>query len=196
MAGVRRAQGPIGALALVFGAAAWWTFARGGIEAAVVGVVIGIAGLASPARPAESHRFGPRAWEHRLNPVVNLVVLPVFAVANAGVDIRHLDLSSSVALPVFVAVLLARVVGKPVGVWLGATLVPSRFVSPPNERPPARTRLGLGTVAAVGFTVPLLISRVAFGEGALADAATAALLAGTVVGAALTAPLLHQRRAG
>ncbi|HMC71160.1 MAG TPA: Na+/H+ antiporter NhaA, partial [Mycobacteriales bacterium] len=147
---VRTIRGPGGALGLLFGGVAWWLFARGGVEAAVVGVVIGVAGLASAAG-GDAHHLGPRAWEHRLNPVVNLVVLPVFALANTGVDVGHLDLTSSGALAVFVGVLLARVVGKPVGVWLGATVMPSRFVSPSEERPSARTRLGLGTAASVGF---------------------------------------------
>ena len=187
---VRAIRRPFGVVAVAFGAVAWWAFARGGVEAAVVGVVIGIAGLASPARPADSHHFGPRAWEHRLNPVVNLLVLPAFALANTGVDVGQLDLSSGTALRVFVAVLVARVIGKPLGVWLGATLLPSRFAMAPDQRDPARTRLGLGTAASVGFTVSLLITRVAFGEGALADAATAALLVGTVVGVGLTALLL------
>ncbi|MBV9412585.1 MAG: Na+/H+ antiporter NhaA, partial [Acidimicrobiia bacterium] len=187
----RRIRGPIGLSALLFAAAAWWMFARGGVEAAVVGVVVGVAGLAVSAAPARDHRFGPRAWERRLNPIVNLIVLPLFALANAGVDLRNLDLSTSSAALVFVAVLLARVVGKPLGVWLGASLLPSRYVSASGDRPPGRVRLGLGTVASVGFTVPLLIARVAFGDGALANAATTALLAGTVVGVALTAPLLR-----
>jgi Na+:H+ antiporter, NhaA family len=191
---VRTFVAPAGAVALVFGAVAWWTFGRGGVEAAVVGVVVGIAGLASPSPPPQSQQSGPRAWEQRLNPIVSLVVLPVFALANTGVDVAHLDLSSSTALSVFVAVLGARVIGKPAGVWLGTTLLPSRYVSSLGDRPPARIRLGLGTAASVGFTVSLLIASVAFGESALADAATAALLVGTLVGVVLTAMLLHQRR--
>ena len=75
-------------------------------------------------------------------------------------------MSSNGALLVFVAVLLARVVGKPLGVWLGATLLPGRFMSAADDRPPSHVRLGLGTAASVGFTVSLLITRVAFGEGA------------------------------
>jgi NhaA family Na+:H+ antiporter len=142
-------------------------FARGGIEGAVVGVVVGIAGLASPASAADVHRLGPRAWEQRLNPVVNLVVLPLFALANTGVDLGRLDLSASAAALVFVGVFLARVVGKPVGVWLGVTLLPSRYVSSTEGRPSARIRLGLGTVASVGYTVPLLIARVAFSDPVL-----------------------------
>jgi NhaA family Na+:H+ antiporter len=191
MVAVRTIRGPAGAMALVFGAAAWWTFARGGVEAAAVSVAIGIAGLASSARSGEAHHEGPRSWERRLNPVVNVVVLPVFALANVGIDIGRLDLSSTVAMRVFLAVLAARVVGKPLGVWLGATLLSGRFASSPGEPRTARTRLGLGTAASVGFTVPLLITRIAFGQGQLADSATAGLLVGTVVGLALTAPLLR-----
>ncbi len=178
--------------AIVLGVAAWWAFGRGGVEAAVTGVAVGLFGLASPVPPADVPHAGPRAWEQRLTPVVNLLALPVFALANAGVDIAHADLSSGAALTVFVAVLVGRVVGKPLGVWLGTTLVPSRFALPAEHRSAARTRLGLGTVASVGFTVSLLIARVAFGDGRLADSATAALLLSTVVAVGVTAPLLHQ----
>jgi len=192
---LRRTRGPSGPLPLVFGALAWWAFARGGVEAAIVGVVIGFAGLASPGPPAESHSAGPRAWERRLTPLVTLVVLPVFALANAGVNFTLLDLSSADAMRVFVAVLVARVVGKPVGVWLGATAASSRSASPSADLGSNRARAGLGAAASVGFTVSLLIVRVAFGEGPLADAATAGLIAATVVGLALTALLLRRSRA-
>jgi NhaA family Na+:H+ antiporter len=175
---LRAARTPLGAAPILFSLAAWWAFARGGVEAAVVGVVVG-AGLSSP-----------RGWEQRLLPLVTLVVLPVFALANAGVDLGRLDLSSTDALLVFVAILLARVIGKPAGVWLATTLLPDRFLAATGERPSTRTRLGLGTAASVGYTVSLLVARVAFGDGPLADAATAALLAGTLIGLALTALLL------
>jgi NhaA family Na+:H+ antiporter len=176
MAGGRTVGRVPAVLPVAFGAAAWWLWARGGIEAAIVGVAVGMVGLAAAA----PHEAGPRHWERRLIPIVNLIVLPAFAVANAGVDVSRLDLGSATALRVFVAVLVARVVGKPLGIWLVARVGH------------VRETLGIGAAASVGFTVPLLIVRAAFGEGTLADSATAALLVATALGLIVTGVVLSQ----
>ena len=106
MAGGRALARAPAVLSLLFGAAAWWLWARGGIEAAIVGAVIGLVGLAA-VTPHAAREAGPRRWERRLIPIVNLGVLPAFAVANAGVDLSRLDLGSAVALRVFLAVVVA-----------------------------------------------------------------------------------------
>jgi NhaA family Na+:H+ antiporter len=179
MAGVRAVGRVPAVVPVAFGAAAWWLWARGGIEAAIVGAAVGMVGLAVAAQHGTDG--GPRHWERRLIPIVNLGVLPAFALANAGVDLSRLDLGSAPALRVFVAVLVARVVGKPLGIWIAA------------RGWHVRERLGIGAAASVGFTVPLLIVRAAFGEGVLADSATAALLAATVFGLVTTSVFLGRR---
>jgi len=167
------------AIPVAFAAIAWWCLARAGLEAEIVGVAIGLAGLAGP-------RHGPRAWERRLQPAVSLLVLPAFALANTGVELAHLDLGSKPALRLFVAVLVARLIGKPLGIGLaaGAVVQGGRI----------RDRVGVGLAASVGFTVPLLIVRASFGEGPLAESATTALLASTAIGAVMTFSLLRPRR--
>jgi NhaA family Na+:H+ antiporter len=180
MAGARAVGRVPDVVPVVLGAAAWWLWARGGIEAAIVGAAVGMVGLAAVME--HGAHDGPRHWERRLIPIVNLGVLPLFAVANAGVDVSRLDLGSAPALRVFLAVLVARVVGKPLGIWLVARVGHGR------------ERLGIGAAASVGFTVPLLIVRAAFGEGVLADSATAALLAATVLGLMTTFAFLARPR--
>jgi len=156
---------------------AWWALARAGVEAAVVGVVIGLVAMA-PGRGRAS-----RDWEHSLAPWINAFVLPAFALANVGVTFAGSHLLARDAVWVFVAVFAARVAGKPVGIALSARWLGRTPRSDDDPRPPTRALLGVGSVAAVGFTVPLLIVRAAFSEGSLAAAATCALLAGSVVGA-------------
>ena len=73
-------------------------------------------------------------------------------------------------------------IGKPLGIWIAV------------GAGPVRDRLGVGAAASVGFTVPLLIVRAAFGEGVLADSATAALLTSTAAGVVATFALLGRRR--
>ncbi|MDQ1465589.1 MAG: Na+:H+ antiporter, NhaA family [Actinomycetota bacterium] len=186
------------ALLAAIGALAWWALVHAGVEASVVGVAIGL--LAAPVggrdrngRRAERRRI--RSWEHLLEPWVNALVLPLFALANVGVTLAGSRIFSGAALGVFVAVLIARVVGKPLGV-AGAALAITRGSARHKPRDlmhlRPRDRVGLGALASVGFTVPLLIVHAALPPGPLAAAATCALLAGSVLGAVGGAIVLRQ----
>jgi NhaA family Na+:H+ antiporter len=174
MVAVHLSRARAGALPIVLAALAWWALVHAGVEASVVGVAIGL--LVPPAAG------NVRSWEHRLEPWVNVVVLPVFALANVGVTLAGSRIFSQGALGVFVAVLLARAVGKPVGI-AGTTWVLTRGGHHHDRMHlHARDRVGLGAIAAVGFTVPLLIVRAALPAGPLAAAATVGLLVGSVLG--------------
>jgi len=145
-------------------------FYGGGVS---LGPMIGfVAGLVIP-----STGLGPRRVEHTLLPWVNVVVLPVFALANAGVHLAFGSLTQARPVRVFIGVLVARVVGKPIGIVAAVWLL---------RRPEALRHLTVGTVAAVGFTVPLLIVDAALPEGPLAVAARAGLLLASLIGALVT----------
>lgn len=167
----------------------WWSCLHAGVEAAVVGVALGIVGPRRALRQAPLADAGVGRWEEQLAPWVNLVVLPAFALANAGVRLEVATFSSAPALRVFLAVLLARVLGKPLGIVAGALLARRTF--PDTRRQPLERRalLGVGAVAGIGFTVPLLIISATLPSGPLATAATCGLLASSIpavlVGAAL-----------
>ena len=135
-----------------------------------------------------------RRWELRFSAISNAAVLPLFAVANVGVSLSGAHLGSAAPRAVFVAVLVARVVGKPVGITVAA-LATRRVAS--GSLAPRLSRislLGVGSVASIGFTVPLLVIRAALPAGPLAASATLALLAGSIVGAALGAGTLKAAR--
>jgi NhaA family Na+:H+ antiporter len=188
----RRARVHSGWLYALAAALAWWSFLRAGVEAAVVGAVFGACLLTratlARSRASEVLSDSPRSHEMHLLPWVNAVVLPVFALANTGIRLAGSGLTSSSAVRVFVAVVVARVVGKPVGIALGAS------ASRPLRRGqslPAQALVGLGALAAIGFTVPLLIVRVALPDGPLQAGATAGLLVGSIVGALLGSAALR-----
>ena len=135
-------------------------------------------------------RAGTRVWELRLTAVVNAVVLPVFALANTGLSLAGVRLGQAATLRLFLAVLVARVVGKPAGIYLSA-----RLLQPLLHRHLSRRRLaGVGASASVGFTVPLLIIDAALPSEPLHSAAVAGLLAGSVLGAGLAATVLLPAR--
>jgi NhaA family Na+:H+ antiporter len=129
---------------------------------------------------------------HRLHPWVAFVVMPVFALANAGVAIDAGTLGDPAGLRVALAVALGLLIGKPIGIALFA-LVAVRLglaTLPAGVGPGAL--LGAGLLGGIGFTMALFIAALAFGEGPLASAAKVGILAASVL--ACAAGLLVLRR--
>ena len=169
---------------VALGALSWWAFVNAGVEPAVVGVVVGWCLV--PLPPGGYHR-----GERLLEPFVNLAILPLFALANVGVRLVGSGLGSGAALRVLVAVAAARLVGKPVAI-AAATFAVTRLAGPGYDpRLERRALFGVGALASIGFTVPLLIIRAALPDGPLAAGATAGLLIATALGVATGAVLLR-----
>ncbi len=132
----------------------------------------------------------------RLHPWTAFVVLPLFALANAGVSLRGMALTDTVNNPITQGVVAGLVLGKPLGIvaatWLTVRSGLGRL--PAGVRWPALT--GVAAVGGVGFTVALFVAGLAFGTTPAASAAKlgillASLLAG-LLGAAVI--LLTTRR--
>lgn len=159
---------------LLVGLACWAALVSSGVEPALAGVATG---LALPPGGGE-----PGLLELRVGVVADLCVLPLFALANAGVDLASGFLSAPGAERVLVATTTARVVGKSAGVAL-ATLVVARLAGGRLPDGVGVVELvGGGLICGVGFTVPLLVADRAFASSpALLAGARAGLLLGSVV---------------
>ncbi|HQE11997.1 MAG TPA: Na+/H+ antiporter NhaA [Flavipsychrobacter sp.] len=99
--------------------------------------------------------------EHRLHPYVTFLVIPIFALANAGVSLE-IDGSSLFSTNVFLGVALGLLVGKVVGVVGFTWLLVRLKVSPYPNGMNFQKLLGLGFLAAIGFTMSLFITTLAF----------------------------------
>jgi Na+:H+ antiporter, NhaA family len=134
--------------------------------------------------------------EHALLPWVNLVVLPVFALANGGVELSTAPLSDSAGLRVVVGITLARLVGKVVGIvgvsWIAVRIGIGRLPSGVRWSHLA----GTAAVAGIGFTVSLFVSELAFGGTALSDAARMGVLLSSVVSGVAGLLVLRSIRPG
>jgi Na+:H+ antiporter, NhaA family len=178
---------------LLLGCIGWWALAHGGVEAAVVGVPVGALALPLRSGAASTPGRGPRGWEERITPWVNLGVLPLFALADAGIRLAGIDFSSNGTVTVFLAVVVARLVGKPLGI---ATAVRALRQIPSGHYDPGiknQDLLGVGVLAGMGFTVPLLIVHAALPAGSLTDSAILGLLCATVL-AGLTGGIVLKRQ--
>ena len=168
--------------ALVLLAVLTWVLVLGsGVHATIAGVALG---LVMFPRRAERTR-------HALEPWVNGVVLPLFALSAALVAIPAVGVGE--LQPAFWGVVLALPVGKLVGIAVFGALA-QRFVAHPAARLPWGDLLAAGALGGIGFTVSLLLSELAFpGAHVLQDEATLGVLAGSAVSLVLAAVLVSWR---
>lgn len=191
----------------ILAVAAWVSLARSGVDPVITGLVIGVLAPAAPASRSDLERatglfrlfreqptpelartarrglasaVSPNDRMERLfHPWTSYVIVPLFALANAGIPLNTELLREATTSPVTAGIFFGYVLGKPLGI-LGASVV-TAWLSRGRLRPPA----GWGAVAAggtlsgVGFTVSLLIASQTF-YGAQLDLAKAGVLGAVV----------------
>ena len=173
------------------GVLVWAATLQSGVHATIAGVVLG---LATPARPIRG-RAVLEGLERRLHPVSSYLVVPLFALANAGLPLGGGALGAAVASPVAWGVGLGLVAGKLVGVT-GATLAAVRLrVGRLPEGLGVRQVVGLAALAGIGFTVSLFITELAYpAAGGLGGVAKTGILAGSLLSGLLGTTLLLSAR--
>jgi protein-disulfide isomerase len=155
--------------------------------------------LAQTAREGVRTAISPNERLQQIyHPVTSYVIVPVFALANAGIAISGSFLSNAYTSAITLGVIAGYVLGKPIGVT-GATWLVTR-VSGGRIKPPVgwASVAGGGAIAGIGFTVSLLIATLAFHGTALDQAKlgvlTAALCASILTMAVFRITLLLPRR--
>ena len=119
--------------------------------------------------------------ERGLSPWVAYVIVPTFALANAGVALSGEALGGIVSEPVTLGVALGLVAGKALGVFGASVAVVKLGIGRLPTGATWRHVLGLSMVAGVGFTVALFVTSISFDDPALADSAKVGILAGSAV---------------
>jgi Na+/H+ antiporter NhaA/protein-disulfide isomerase len=217
-----------GLLYFLLGVAAWVALQASGVEPVVLGLAVGLLTSAyAPARAdleratdlfrvfreqptpelAESARVGlaqslspNERLQRAYHPWTSYVIVPLFALANAGVEISREFLVRAATSPITLGIVAGYVLGKPIGIvgtaWLVSRLTRGRLRIPVGWAALA----GTGAIAGIGFTVSLLIANLAFSGpelqeaklGILSAAMLASLFAWMIFG--LTARLSPARR--
>ena len=200
------------------GLALWLAVHESGVHATIAGVLFGL--LIATRAPAPSTEIDPYARalaedpatpeqarltrlaatatvspneriQYALHPWTSYLIVPLFALANAGVRLDGETLRQAATSPVTIGIVIALVVGKSVGV-AGSTLLALRLrlgVLPGDIR---RGQLvGGATLAGIGFTVALFITDLAFTDPALREQAVVGVLAGSLLAAVLGAAVFR-----
>jgi Na+/H+ antiporter NhaA len=210
---VRAADIHYGPIYFVLGVAMWIALLKAGVDPIIVGLLGGVIALAYPAQRgdleratdlfrlfreqptpelARSARAGLRSAvspNDRLqtlwHPWSSYVIVPLFALANAGIHISGGFLSRAYTSPIALGIIVGYVIGKPVGIT-GATWLATRL-SRGVLRPPVGWAAvgGAGTIAGIGFTVSILIASLAF-EGEELEQAKVGVLTAALLSAMIT----------
>jgi Na+:H+ antiporter, NhaA family len=134
--------------------------------------------LASVARESVSPL---RRLQEGIHPWSSFLIIPVFALANAGVHLDATQLSEAVSHPVTLGVGLGLLIGKAVGITAFAALaIGLGWGRLPRQVTWAHI-VGVATIAGIGFTVSLLVTDLAFGAGIIADQAKLGIFAGSLI---------------
>jgi NhaA family Na+:H+ antiporter len=134
--------------------------------------------------------------EHVLTPWVTFVIIPIFALANAGIDLKSIDWSAAMAHRATIGVMLGLVLGKCAGVALFSWLA----IRAGWARLPAGVQwkhlIGAAWLAGIGFTMSLFIAQLAFGDPVLVEQAKLGILLGSAISAVVGLTWLYQAGAG
>lgn len=131
--------------------------------------------------------------EHALQPFVSFVIMPVFALANAGVVLSP-ESASNLTQPIGLGVLLGLLLGKPIGVVFAAWVAVKSGIASLPSLVNWRQMTGVGILAGIGFTMSLFISDLAFTSAKSVDAAKIAILAASVVAGVIGYSMLRSSK--
>ena len=174
----------------------WAGIYAAGIHPTIAGVIVG---MMTPVQARDGAVSSADWLIEKLHPWVAFGIMPIFALANAGVSLTSGPLDPT-SWRVVAAVAIGLVVGKPVGVFLACWLALRLRIAALPAGTGLRHLVVLGVVAGVGFTMALFIAKLAFADATLLAAAkTGVLMAsaiaavcGLILGRLLLAPAATQ----
>jgi NhaA family Na+:H+ antiporter len=166
--------------------ALWVAMLRGGIPPTLAGVALA---FLTPMRDRRGRPVLPRL-EHVLHPWASFVVIPLFALANAGIALSAGAVHQLVTNDAAIGIIGGRVVGKVVGITLAIALACRFGATTTLDR---RSLLVLGLLGGVGLTVSIYVADLSF-VGAQLDTAKLAVLVGSTIAAVLATVALRTIR--
>lgn len=191
---LRRLQIGHAGLYAALGVAIWFATFQSGVHATIAGVALGLLTAVRPSRRATARDPAAESplerLEHGLHPWTSFVVLPVFALANAGIALDGRSFDAATETPVALAVALGLVVGKTLGLTAGVALAVALGLSTLPRGVRWEHVVGVGALAGIGFTVSLFITGLAYADADTVAAAKIGVLGGSAAAAIVGVALL------
>lgn len=171
------------------GVGLWLAFLRSGIHATVAGVLLA---TTIPARDRAGARSPMLRFEHALLPWNKYGIMPVFALANAGV-VLGAGAARVPADPISLGVICGLVFGKPIGIVLFSWLATQSRLATMLTGISWRQIVGVGLLGGIGFTMSLFVANLAFGDTVALELAKVGILAASIISGIAGAIVLLRR---
>ncbi len=169
---------------VLIGIVLWVAILKSGIHATLAGILLAMFIPLRGSKTAKKSLLG--RLEHDLHATVAFIILPVFAFANAGINLSGLKLSDLTA-PVPLGIALGLIIGKQIGIFGAVVLSVKMGLARLPEKVNWLQMYGMSVLCGIGFTMSLFISSLAFEQGGIAYAMNDRL--GIVVGSLISAVL-------
>lgn len=200
---------------VVLGGALWLTLHEAGVHATLAGVAMGLLAPTTPRLSPElvdieeltdlstvEHARTSSAlardsvsvveWlQHALHPWTSYLIVPLFALANSGIEISADGLRAAARSAITWGIVVGLVVGKPLGILIATRLAVRSGLADGLSGATARQSTGVGAAAGIGFTVALFITDLAFTDEAMQSTAKLAVLVASIVAASIALVLLR-----
>ncbi len=168
----------------------WLATYESGVHATIAGVALG---LMVPVRPFRGHDVN-RRLEHTVHPVSAFLVIPLFALANAGIDLGGGALGEALSSEITWGIIAGLVVGKALGIS-GTTFLALKLGLGTLPSGMRRAHIwGVGALGGIGFTVSLFIADLAFTDPLLTGDAKIGIFLGSILSGIIGASLLSSIR--
>ena len=170
----------------ILGIILWFCILKSGIHATIAGVLLGmvlpIGKTVHQYETSISHRF-----EHALTPISAFIIMPIFALANAGITIDISSLSTIILEPVSLGIIFGLFFGKPIGIFgVSYILVKLKIASLPVQVT-KRHLYGASILGGIGFTMSIFVSSLSFADETVLATAKISIMIASIIAAVLGA---------
>lgn len=191
---------------VVAGVIAWFALYQAGVHPTLAGVATGLLTPLTPlnftgfvrAEESSTGELSPTQqsvtvlewFEHHLAPWSSFVIVPIFALANAGIEISTTSISDALSSRVAWGIVAGLFIGKPLGVLIATKIATRSGIAHMPKGAGGLTLWGIGHAAGIGFTVALFVSELAFEDEVLRADAKMAILFASVASAVIAVVVL------
>ena len=194
----------------------WFAVLQSGVHATIAGVVLGFLTPIKPLVPLSTlQKVGPAlltdpntenfdkleflVFESQspvdylidlLHPWVNFAIMPIFALMNAGIPLRGIELGPVLQHPITIGVLLGLAIGKPVGIFICSWIAVKLKIASLPKGVTWPQIFGVGALGGIGFTMALFIGHLSFKQPEFEVFSKVGILSGSTLAAIIGAGVL------
>lgn len=160
------------------GVLTWYAFYQAGIHPTVAGVLTGFLIPAGTENTQHSHPL--HLWEHKLSPWSAFLIMPIFALGNAGISMTS-ESFASLASPIGLGIIAGLFLGKPLGIFTTVFLMVKLGIAKKPEGAKWMHYLGASILAGIGFTMSIFLASLSFSDPAELTSAKAAIVTASIL---------------